>query len=284
VIAVPQGWATAEAHLGFDLAFGVLIAAIVASVILGGVARVGYTAARIVPLMVALYLLVTFVVLLRHLTEIPATLALIVTDALSGTAAAGGLLGSLLVGVRQGAFSNEAGIGTESMAHGAARTEVPAREGLVAMLGPVVDTLVVCTCTALVILLTGVWQTGDANGISLTSAALAAELGPVGPWALTVLVAFFSISTMFTFWYYGAKCLGFLVGAARQTAYRWFYVALILFGAVISVEAAVGLITGMYGLMAVPTLISTVLLAPRVRSHARDYLGQVRAGEVARES
>jgi AGCS family alanine or glycine:cation symporter len=272
VIAIPQGWASAESHFAFDLSFGIAVAVAVGLVVFGGVARVGYTAARIVPSMVLLYLAVTAVVLVRNAGEIPAMLGLIVQDAFTGQAAAGGLLGSLLIGVRQGAFSNEAGIGTESMAHGAAKTRVPAREGLVAMLGPVVDTLIVCTCTALVILLTGVWESDSSNGVALTSAALEAELGAFGPWALTLLVAFFSISTMFTFWYYGAKCLGFLIGAERQTAYRWFYVALIVFGAVISVDAAVGLITGMYGLMAIPTLVSTVLLAPRALEHAREYL------------
>ncbi|HZW58717.1 MAG TPA: alanine:cation symporter family protein, partial [Woeseiaceae bacterium] len=222
-----------------------------------------------------LYLAMTVYVLLSHLAQIPAMLGLIVRDAFSGQAAGGGLLGALLIGVRQGAFSNEAGIGTESMAHGAAKTQVPAREGLVAMLGPVVDTLVVCTCTALVILITGVWESGEANGVALTANALTPDLGIAGPWLLTLLVAFFSVSTMFTFWYYGAKCLGFLIGAERQNAYRWFYVALIVFGAVISIEAAVGLITGMYGLMAIPTLVSTVVLAPRALAHARDYLSSL---------
>jgi AGCS family alanine or glycine:cation symporter len=272
VIAVPSGWAAPDDHFAFDFGFGLLVAGAVAAVIFGGVARVGFTAARIVPAMVILYLAITLVVLVQHLGQIPAMLLLIVEDAFSGQAAAGGLLGAMLIGVRQGAFSNEAGIGTESMAHGAAKTAVPAREGLVAMLGPVVDTLVVCTCTALVILLTGVWESGTANGVALTANALESDLGVFGPWALTVLVAFFSISTMFTFWYYGAKCLGFLIGAQRQAAYRWFYVALIVFGAVISVDAAVGLVTGMYGLMAIPTLVSTLVLAPKVLAHAREYL------------
>lgn len=289
VVAIPSGWATADAHFGFDLGFGALIAAAVAAVVFGGVTRVGYTAARIVPAMVILYLAVTLSVVIQHVHEIPAMLGLIFRDAFSGQAAGGGVLGAMLIGVRQGAFSNEAGIGTESMAHGAAKTEIPAREGLVAMLGPVIDTLLVCSCTAFVILLTGVWQSGDANGVALTSQALRSDLGAAGPWILTVLVAFFSVSTMFTFWYYGAKCLGFLIGTRRQSAYRWFYVALILGGAVISVDAAVGLISGMYGLMAIPTLVSTVLLAPKVLAHAREYLeGRAADGssreEVANES
>lgn len=272
VVAVPAGWTSPDSHFAFDLGAGAVVALAVGAVIFGGVSRVGYAAARIVPSMVVLYLLVAGAVLVANAGAIPGTLARIVGDAFSLDAAGGGLLGTLLIGVRQGAFSNEAGIGTEALAHGAARTKVPAREGLVAMIGPVVDTLIVCTATALVILVTGVAESGDDNGVTLTARALEAGLGAFGPWILVLLVALFSISTMFTFWYYGAKCLGFLIGAERQGAYRWFYVALILFGAVVSVEGAVGLITGMYGLMAIPTVISTVLLAPKVMAHARDYL------------
>ena len=272
VVAVPQGWATVDAHFGFDLSFGLLVACIVGIVVFGGISRVGYTAARIVPLMVVIYLGASFWILATHAGEIPAAFALIFTDAFTGQAAAGGMLGALLIGVRQGAFSNEAGIGNESLAHGAARTRVPVREGLVAMIGPVVDTLIVCTATALLIIVTGVWDTGTASGVTMTAIAFESGLGEFGPWLLVVLVAFFSISTMFSFWYYGAKCLGFLIGAQHQHHYRWFYVALIVVGSVMSIDAVVGLITGMYGLMAIPTVVSTVLLAPKVLAHAREYL------------
>lgn len=272
VVAVPQGWTGAESHFGFDLSFGIMAAALVAAVIFGGVSRVGYTAARVVPLMVVLYLLVGLWVLFVNAGAIPGAFALIVQDAFTGQAVAGGLLGAMLVGVRQGAFSNEAGIGNESLAHGAARTQVPVREGLVAMIGPVIDTLVVCTVTALVIIVSGAWQSGDSDGVTLTASAFETAMGAAGPWLLVVLVMFFSISTMFTFWYYGAKSLGFLIGAHHQHHYRWFYILLIVVGAVLSIEAVVGLITGMYGLMAIPTVVSTLLLAPRVRAHARAYL------------
>lgn len=278
VIAIPQGWAAADAHFGFDLGFGVLVALIVGVVIFGGISRVGYTAARIVPFMVLVYLAASIWILILNAGAIPAAFALIFTDAFTGQAVAGGFLGALLIGVRQGAFSNEAGIGNESLAHGAARTQVPVREGLVAMIGPVVDTLIVCTATALVILVTGVWETGTESGVTMTSQAFESVLGPFGPWLLVLLVVFFSVSTMFTFWYYGAKCLGFLIGAQKQHYYRWFYVLLVVIGSVLSIDAVVGLITGMYGLMAIPTIVSTVLLAPKVLAHARDYLGRSEAG------
>ncbi len=281
VIAVPQGWTSADAHFGFDLGFGVLVALVVGAVIFGGISRVGYTAARIVPFMVLVYLVASLWILAMNAGAIPAAFSLIISDAFTGQAAAGGLLGALLIGVRQGAFSNEAGIGNESLAHGAARTQVPVREGLVAMIGPVVDTLIVCTATALVILVTGVWETGTESGVTMTAQAFESAIGVAGPWLLVVLVVFFSVSTMFTFWYYGAKCLGFLIGAEHQHYYRWFYVLLVVIGSVLSIDAVVGLITGMYGLMAIPTVISTLLLAPKVLTHAQDYLGRNEAQRAA---
>lgn len=274
VIAVPNGWTGAEEHFRFDLLFGAAIALVVGVVIFGGIRRVGATAARVVPSMVVLYVVATLYIVAVHVTEIPSYLLLIVRDAFSGEAAAGGFLAVLVIGVRRGAFSNEAGIGTESMAHGAAQTNEPIREGLVAMLGPVVDTLVVCTCTALAILMTGVWEGSEASGVTLTAEAFGAAMGGFGPYLLAAIVVFYSVSTMFTFWYYGAKCLGFLIGTRRQHLYRYLYTGLIVGGSVVSIDAAVDLITGMYGLMAIPTVVSTLLLAPRVMEAARDYFAR----------
>jgi len=279
VVAVPNGWASAQHHFTFDLIFGLVMAAFIAYVIFGGIRRVGITAGRLVPLMVVLYLVSTLFILVVNAGRIPHALDMIVADAFSGRAVAGGVLGVMAIGVRQGAFSNEAGIGTAVMAHGAAQTREPIREGLVAMLGPVIDTVIVCSCTALAILVTGAWRTSD-NGVALTNSAFQQSMGPFGGWLLTVIVVFFSLSTMFTFWYYGAKCLGYLIGAHRQGWYRWFYLALVVGGSVVSVEAVVGLITGFYGLMAVPNMIATLRLSPRVAAASRDYftrLGRERA-------
>jgi len=176
------------------------------------------------------------------------------------------------MGVRRGAFSNEAGIGTEAMAHGAARTNEPIREGLVAMMGPVIDTLLVCTCTALAILVTGSWQIdGDIDGVTLTSLAFETAFPGIGAYLLTVVVALLSLSTIFTFWYYGSKCLGFLIGARHQHHYVWIYAALVVFGSVTSLTAIIGLIDGLYATMAIPTMISSLLLAPKVNRAAREY-------------
>ena len=209
----------------------------------------------------------------RFASEIPAAFQLIITDAFSGDAVAGGAIGTvILMGVRRGAFSNEAGIGTEAMAHGAARTNEPIREGLVAMMGPVIDTLLVCTCTALAILVTGSWQIdGDIDGVTLTSLAFETAFPGIGAYLLTVVVALLSLSTIFTFWYYGSKCLGFLIGARHQHHYVWIYAALVVFGSVTSLTAIIGLIDGLYATMAIPTMISSLLLAPKVNRAAREY-------------
>ena len=276
-VAAPAGY-DSVAGLPFDFLFGLVLALLVATVIFGGITRIGRVAGRLVPMMVLVYLAAVTAILLRHLPELPALLGLILRDAFTGEAAAGGALGVvILTGVRRGAFSNEAGIGTEAMAHGAARTREPVREGLVAMLGPVIDTLLVCTATALAILATGVWRDTEATGVSLTAAAFESAL-PGGTWLLAAIVAAFSISTLLTYWYYGAKCLGFLVGAQHEGLYRYFYCLLIVVGAVTSLNLVIGLIDAAYALMAVPTLVSSLLLAPRVMAAARAYFARLPDG------
>ena len=277
MVFIPAGLADAANPFTFNLLFGLFAAALVGGVIFGGVKRVGYVAVRLVPSMVILYMSMTALVLIANITELPRYLAMIVIDAFTAQSVTGGLVGVITIGVMRGAFSNEAGIGTEAMAHGAAKTTEPVREGLVAMLGPVIDTLVVCTCTALVILLTGVWETGDADGVSLTAMAFADILpGQLGAYAISFVVLIFASSTMFTFWYYGAKCLGFLIGAHRQHHYRYFYVLLVVVGAVAPLEAVFGLIDSAYALMAIPTMTATFLLAPQVMSAARDYFARLK--------
>ncbi|WP_321394463.1 amino acid carrier protein [Emcibacter sp.] len=271
MVAVPAGLTSADDHFLFDLIAGLLMAGLVLAIISGRIQRIADVTSRLVPLMVVFYVVMTTILLVMYAENIPEMLTLIVTDAFSGKAAAGGAVGAvILIGVQRGAFSNEAGIGTESLAHGAAKTDYPTREGLVAMLGPVIDTLIVCTCTALAILVTGVWQ-GDANGVSLTGSAFEAAFPGLGGYLLTVMVFFLAISTMLSFWYYGSKCTGFLIGAEREHYYVWFYVALIVVGAVASLKAVIGLIDGMYAVMAIPTMTSTLLLAPRVMERARIY-------------
>ncbi len=283
-ILIPREVISEDAAGTFNLLFGIGVAAVVALVIFGGIKRIGRVAGYLVPSMVVLYLACAFVILAVNYAAIPEYLRLIFADAFRGDytqAAIGGLLGVMIVGIRQGAFSNEAGVGTEVLAMTATRSREPVRVGTVAMVGPVVDTLIVCTCTALVILTTGAWELMDDGvaGAALTATAFSEALGPIGPWIVTLLVVVFSMSTMFTFWYYGAKCLGFLIGAEYQHWYKYFYTALVIGGAVATVEAVIYLITTGYGLMAIPTMIATLILAPKVMQAARYYLVRLKAAE-----
>ena len=274
VIFVPTGW-VGESHFTFDLIAGIIIAGSVALIVFGGILRIGTVASKLVPGMLILYMAAAAWILGVNYANIPKCLWLIITDAFSGQAVAGGAIGAVIMtGVRRAAYSNEAGIGTAALAHGAAKTTEPVREGLVAMLGPAIDTLIVCTITALIILTTGVWQSTEANGITLTVMAFNKAMPGIGPYLLTLCVVCFSTSTMFAYSYYGAKCMGFLIGAERQHIYNYFYVALMVVAAVVSLDAAIGLIDGAFALMAIPTMTSTILLAPKVMRATRTYFNQ----------
>jgi AGCS family alanine or glycine:cation symporter len=264
--ALIQDTALAGAAPGWaPLAIGIVIATVVGSVIFGGLPRVAKVAVALLPTMVLVYLAMTMWVLANHLPDIPRVLATIFTEALSPTAVGGGFVGVMLIGISRGAFSNEAGVGTEVMAHSAAKTDEPIREGMLATLGPVFDTLVVCTCTALVILLAGNWQSpGDMSGITLTADAFRSEMGNVGLITLSFVALILSTTTMFAGWYFGAKCFGFLVGAQWQPYFRWFFVAAVVFGATVSIDVVFNLISASYGIMAIPTMVSAIILAPRV--------------------
>ncbi len=257
------------------LAIGAAIAVVVAFVIFGGLQRVANVAVAVLPAMVLVYLGMTAYMMVLHITEVPGVLLTIVSDAFNPQAVGGGFLGVVLIGVSRGAFSNEAGIGSEVMAHGAAKTSEPIREGLVAMLGPVADTLVVCTCTAIVILLAGNWQNpGDLSGITLTANAFQADMGTAGQVLLLGIAVILSSTTIFTGWYYGAKCFGFLFGAHIQHHFRWLFLAAILVGSSVSIDVAFNLISGSYGLMAIPTMVATLLLSPRVMEASRRYFAR----------
>lgn len=276
LIFLEQGWISQDQATQFNFVTGMVLAAIVGFVIFGGLPRIAKVVSRLVPAMSLLYVGVAFYILLMNWTEVPCYLELIVTDAFTGIAAAGGAIGTVIVtGVRRGAFSNEAGIGTEAMAHGAARTSEPVREGLVAMLGPIIDTLIICTATALLILMTGAWENSGASGVTITSIAFETALPGYGSTLLIVCIFFFSITTIFSYSYYGSKCLGFLIGAERKHYYNYLVVFMTVVASMLSLDAMVGLIDGAFALMAIPTMTSTIILAPKVMSAARSYFAKI---------
>jgi len=271
-----NGWFTDSVLTG-NLAVGIPVAVLVAVVIFGGIKRIGYVASRLVPLMVSLYLLAGIFIMITNLADIPDLLALIFSDAFSGKAAAGGVIGSVIItGVRRASFSNEAGLGTEAMAHGAAKTREPVREGLVAMLGPFIDTIVVCSITGIVILLSGLWQGDETSGVTLTTMAFSQELGSIGKSLLLICVFIFSLTTMFGQSYYGSKCIGYLFGTRWQQKYNLFYVIAVIFGAVVSLNVVINIIDGVYALMAIPTMVSALLLSPQVMKEAKRYFANLK--------
>ncbi|CAM3511427.1 alanine/glycine:cation symporter family protein [Aequorivita lipolytica] len=265
-----------------DLIIGLVLAAITSVVILGGLSRISKTASKMVPGMVILYFLLVLIILIVHIDVVPYYFKLIFTDAFSanfykGDAFLGGVIGGIiLLGIRRGAFSNEAGIGTAPMAHGAAKTNEPIREGLVAMLGPAIDTLIICTLTALAILVTGVWQSSDANGVSLTASAFEESIPIFGKFGLLACIITFSISSLFSYSYYGSKCMSFLFGDKNKGIYNYFYIISILVGATTSLSMMINLIDTFFALMAVPTMTATIILAPRVIKAAKIYFEKLK--------
>lgn len=271
-----------NAVIGFSLV------GLTAVVILGGLSRISKTAERLVPGMVVLYFLLVMIVLFSNYEVLPYYFKLIFADAFSaefykGDAFMGGIVGGLiLLGIRRGAFSNEAGIGTAPMAHGAAKTNEPVREGLVAMLGPAIDTLVVCTLTALAILVTGVWQTTEADGVSLTALAFENTMPSVGKYGLMLCVFVFSLSSLFSYSYYGVKCFVFLFGSKHKQYYVYLYILSILLGATTSLSAMINLMDTAFAMMAVPTMLTTILLAPRVVQETKAYFQRHKRAKEAR--
>ena len=267
ILLAPNG---VEVNFTSNLLVGLVLVGITSIVILGGLNRISKTASKMVPSMVLLYFVSVLIILVVNMDVVPKYFIMIFTDAFAadnfkGDAFFGGLVGGLiLLGIKRGAFSNEAGIGTAPLAHGAAKTDEPVREGLVAMLGPAIDTLVICTLTALAILVTGVWETTSDNGVSLTASAFTEAMPGYGKYLLLVCIAVFSISSLFSYSYYGSKCMSFLIGADKQHYYNYFYIISIILGATTSLSAMINLIDGVFALMAIPTMTATIILAPKV--------------------
>ena len=253
-----------------------------AIVIIGGIQRIGTWAGSMVPLMIILYFVTVVLILVVNYAKVPGYFLLIFKDAFAahhfqGSPAMGGLLGGLIVlGVRRASFSNEAGMGTAPMALGASRTTEPVREGLVSMLSPAIDTLLVCTLTALAILVTDVWRTSEADGVTLTTLAFESSLGFSGKVLLLVSAFFFAITSLFSYSYYGNKAMSFLTGVKYARIYDYLYLLSIVLAAVVPMRDIINIIDISFALMAIPTMLSGLWLAPRVMSEARIYFAKLK--------
>lgn len=264
---------------------GSVLMLISAVVIVGGIQRIGTWAGKMVPLMIVIYFVSVVAILIVNYAKVPAYLWMVITDAFSATnyrgePLLGGIVGGLIVtGVRRASFSNEAGIGTAPMALGASRSKEPIREGLVSMMSPLIDTLIVCTLTALAILVTDVWKTSGASGVTLTATAFEMSLGFTGKILLLISAFFFAITSLFSYSYYGSKGMAFLFGAKAGRYYDYFYLSTIIIGAVASMTDVMNVIDIAYALMAVPTMLSGFILAPKVMAEARKYFAKLNAKE-----
>ena len=268
-----------EQSFNLNLTIGIIIAILVSSVIFGGLSRIAEVASKIVPFMVMVYLLSGLFIVLSNASSIPAIFSNIFSSAFNGSSVAGGFAGTAIVisqGFRRAAFSNEAGMGTEVMAIGASKNNQPIKSGLVAMIGPLIDTIIVCTITGLVILLSSEWIVGTYSGVSLTQKSFSNYLGLVGDYILIFSVATFTLSTMFGYSYYGCKCASYLFGANSKFYYRIFYVLTLILGSVLSLDLAVNIVDAMFALMAFPTMISALYLAPNIKKEANSYFASIK--------
>ena len=266
-----------------QIGFGIVLVVLVALVIIGGIRRIGEVAAVLVPSMCALYMVCGLLILLNHASAIPSAFGLIFGKAFSFEAGLGGFVGTLVQGFRRAAFSNEAGVGSAAIAHSAAKTEEPIREGLVALLEPFIDTVMVCTTTALVIVVTGAWNDPAAGaGIQMTASAFATVF-PWFPKVLTVIAVLFAFSTMISLSYYGERSWIHLFGARTLIAYQLTFLAF-TFGGVVFQNASVVLDFGdlMILGMAFPNIAGVILLAPIVKADLDRYLARLKAGEFPR--
>ena len=268
-----------EQTFNLNLTIGIVIALIVSLVIFGGLSRIADVASKIVPFMVIIYLLSGLFIVLSNATLIPSIFSNIFSSAFNGSSVAGGFAGTAIVisqGFRRAAFSNEAGMGTEVMAIGASKNNQPIKSGLVAMIGPLIDTIIVCTITGLVILLSSEWIEGTYSGVSLTQKSFSNYLGLAGDYILIFSVATFTLSTMFGYSYYGCKCASYLFGANSKFYYRIFYVLTLILGSVLSLDLAVNIVDAMFALMAFPTMISALYLAPNIKKEANSYFASIK--------
>ncbi len=265
---------------------GLVLTICVALVLIGGIKRISNVAQVIVPFMAGTYIIAAVLILIFHISEIPAAFVTIIQSAFGLRAAAGGALGAMLAamqkGVARGIFSNEAGLGSAPIAAAAVQTDEPAAQGLVSMLGTVIDTVIICTMTGLTIVITGSWNVG-LDGVDVTTRAFQIGLPfqpKVSSFILMVCLVFFAFTTILGWNYYSEKCLEYLIGSRPGVlkAYQWFYILCVFIGPFMTVSAVWTIADIFNGLMAIPNLIAIVALSGVVAAETKKYLHKVDSG------
>lgn len=258
--------------------FGVFMAFLTGIVIIGGIKSIADVASKLVPLMALIYLAAGLVVLGVHLDALPGALGTILSKALSLEAGLGGLIGGLLVGVQRAAFSNEAGLGTAAILYAAARARHPVTQGMASMLGPFIDTVVICTMTGLVIIVSGAYESGNGmEGVELTSRAMATGLSWF-PYVLALSVFLFAYSTLITWSYYVVKCTTFIFGEkdSIELIVKLLYCLCAVIGCAATLDNVINFMDGLILMMAVPNIIGLYFLAPEIKRELKDYLANLK--------
>ena len=269
VFTTPMG---IENTITLRFILGIVMVVIVGAVILGGIKRIALLASRIVPVMVVLYLVMVLVIMALNFREIPGVFGKIFESAFDMRAGFGAFAYVALTGARRAAFVNEAGVGTASMMHGASKNTDPIREGLIAMLGPAIDSGLVCTLTSIPIIIAGNYVgLTDPKGLYVALGAWGQLLPGIGQLLLMAIVFFFAFSTMFSYSYYGQKCTNYLFGAHNVKWYNYYYLAMILVAAVIPLKTMVSIMDLAFALMALCTMFTIIALSPRVKRLMKEY-------------
>ena len=263
VLTDPMGIATT---LPVKLIIGVVMASLVAVVVVGGIDRISKLATKIVPFMVSVYFLLVLIVIVLYIDRLPGVFSQIVCSAFDFKAGFGSVAGIAIIGARRAMYVNEAGVGTASLMHGASKNSDPVREGLVAMLGPAIDSGLVCTLTAIPIIMAGNYEVEGVKGLAIALNSYEALLPGWGKYMLMVVVTFFAFSTMFSYSIYGIKCASYLFGDKNGQMYKYLYLAVILLSCVASLSTVVSIMDFAFAMMAFATMSTILYLSPRVKA------------------
>lgn len=278
-----------DANFGLNTSVtGVILMVLTAAVILGGITRIGAVAGKLVPFMAVSYIVAGLLVLLINIGAIGDTLALVFTHAFTPSAAQGGFAGAAVwaairFGVARGVFSNEAGLGSAPIAHAAASTKGPVNQGLIAMLGTFIDTIIVCSITGLAIIASGAWTSGE-SGAALTSLAFETSLPGIGGYLIAIALSIFAFTTILGWSFYGEKCVGFFFGYRALIPYRILWIAMIYFGATADLGFIWLLADTLNAMMAIPNLIALALLSPVVFALTKEFFATNGASEEGEKS
>ena len=253
-------------------------------ILIGGIKRIGKVTGKLVPLMVGVYFIGALTIVFSLYENVPDMFVQIFAGAFAGTAAIGGFAGAafkdvIIMGIRRATFSNEAGMGSSAMAHSAAKS-TPVQEGIVALLEPFIDTIVVCTITALAVLLTGAWSQPGIAGSEMTAVAFETVMGPIGRWIVTLTVTLFAFSTIISWSYYGEQGVTFIAGSKYIPHYRWVFIGFIFVGSIAQLHVVLNVSDAVYGLLALPNLFACYMLLPKVKEALNEYQEKRNRGEI----